>query len=274
MLPLHHRDDQATVAGAQLEESFGNMDIDTTASFDDSPKQPFGDLSYEIRALLLEGPPILLVASHSGAPSDYAHQCSAAKGLVSLDRSRQMTEQAESGHRPYAIDISVWALAAASQAIRTGYEEYPDVSQLALAMGPILPGYAMCVLDWLVRCFRSKTTTSFIPDDPEVDGEDKWYWLYSYAAMRALGIDAVEDLQPFIKRLIHHEGLVAEMTSYLRLLRALQPSDPIVTYLAVRTARQMLGNAHVLSEAQCDAIGAAHPHFAALVNERLQKSKL
>ncbi|KAH6875617.1 hypothetical protein BKA58DRAFT_380148 [Alternaria rosae] len=222
MLPPRHRDDQATVADVKLEESFRSMDIDTTASLDKSQREAFGNLSYQIRAHILEGPPLLLVVSHSGTSSDYAHQCSAAKGVVSVDRSRQMTKQAESDHRLYAIEIQVLALAAVSQAFQTGYREYPDVSHVALAMGPILPGYAMCVLDWLVRCLGSKTTTSFIPDDPEVDGEDKWYWLYSYAAMRAFGIDATEDLQAFIKRLIDHDSLVAEMNSYLRLLRALQ----------------------------------------------------
>jgi hypothetical protein len=90
--------------------------------------------------------------------------------------------------------------------------------------------------------------------------------------MRNLGISAIEEVQPFIERLIDHHSLVVEASSYLRLLRTLQPSAPIVAYLAGRTSRQMLGNTHGLSAAQWDAIGAAHPHFAALVNEQLQQS--
>jgi hypothetical protein len=249
------------------------MDRNTTVSFDNSAEQTFDDLSYEKRARLLEGPSILLVVSHSGTPLDHAQQCSAAKGLVPADRSRQMTEQAESGNRLYAIEFPLLALVATSQAFQTGYEHCPNISQLPLDMGTILPGYAMCVLDWLARNLRSKETISFVPEDPEIDGEDKWFWVYSYAAMRTLGIEATEDLQLFVKRLVDHNSLVTEITSYLRLLRALQPSDPIITYLAERTARQMSEQTYGLSAAaQCDAIGAAHPHFAALVNEQMQKS--
>jgi hypothetical protein len=248
------------------------MDIDTTDLVHHSAKQAFWSLSFEMRIRLLEGPSLLLIVSHSGTASDYAQQCAAAKGLVAVDRSRQLTEQAGSNNRPYAIEFPVLALVTASQAFKTSYEQYPDVSRLPLAMGTILPGYAMCILDWLVRCLRSRTYIPFVSEQPEIDGEDKWYWLYSYAAMRTLGIRATEEVQPFIERLIDHHSLVVEASSYLRLLRALPPSDPIVAYLAGRTARQILGKTHGLSAAQWDAIGAAHPHFAVLVNEQLQQS--
>ncbi|CAG5182498.1 uncharacterized protein ALTATR162_LOCUS10190 [Alternaria atra] len=247
------------------------MEIDTTDSSNHSAKNAFGSLSYESRILLLQGPSILLIVSHFGTPSEYAELCSAAIGVVSVDRSRQIAEQADSNNRPYAIEFPVLALAAASQTFQTGYKQCAHVSCVPLAVGNILPGYAMCVLDWLVRCTRSKTPISFLPEKPDIDGEDKWYWLYSYAAMRALGIEAYEDLQQFVERLIDHENLIAECSNYLCLLRALQPWDPIVAYLARRTARQMSRNTLGLSAAQCDNIGAAHPHFAALVNERMQK---
>jgi hypothetical protein len=182
-----------------------------------------------------------------------------------------MIEQAESGNRPYAIEFPVLALAAASQTFRSGYEQCPNASHIPLSIGNILPGYAMCVLDWLVRCVKSKTSISFIPIEPEIDGEDKWYWPYSYAAMRALGLEAAQDLQQFVEHLIDHESLVVECSSFLRLLRALQPVDPIVAHLAGRTGMQMLENRLGLSAVQCDSISAAHPHFAALVNEQIQK---
>jgi hypothetical protein len=255
----------------ELLDSLSRMDIESTAAPEQLLNNPSKTMPRQDRERLLEGPSVLLVVSYSGTPFDYAHQCSAATGIVSADRMRQLTEVAESKHRPYAIEIPARALAAASQAFCDVYQASPDISQLPLDLGTLLPGYAMCVLDWLVLDLRRKIPIPFVPDIPIIDGKDKWYWVYCYATMRCLGMEQAEELQHFVARMIDHDSLVAESESYIRLLRALQPSDSIVAYLAERTARQMSANTLGLSPAQCQHIGAQHLQFTILVNEALGK---
>jgi hypothetical protein len=223
------------------------------------------------RKILLDGPSVLLIVSHSGTPFDYAHQRSAAKGIVSADRIRQLQEESDSNHRPCIIEIPVRALSAASEAFRHAYDASPDHARIPLDVGNILPGYVMCVLDWIVRSLRIKTPIAFIPELPVIDGEDKWYWVYCYTIMCCLGMEHAGELQHFIILLVDHEGLVAESVSYIRLLRALQPSDPIVAHVAERTARQMAANTLGLSAAQCQDISAQYPQFAKLVNGSFTK---
>jgi hypothetical protein len=160
MLPQVHQTGPAAVAREKHDDSFATMDMDTTDLVHHSAKQVFWSLSFKMRIRLLEGPSILLIVSHSGTPSDYAQQCTAAKGLVAADRDRQLNEQAGSDNRPYAIEFPISPLVTASQAFKTSYEQYPHVSQLPLEMGTILPGYAICVLDWLARCLRSRACRS------------------------------------------------------------------------------------------------------------------
>ncbi|KAF1935647.1 hypothetical protein EJ02DRAFT_119439 [Clathrospora elynae] len=167
---------------------------------------------------LLDDPSVLLIASNSGTPLAYAQKISAANGLVSADRSRQMIEEAESNHRPYEIEMPARALAVASKTFQQGYEQssihsLAGVSQLPFDMGKVLPSYAMCVLDWLVRALRSKQPIVSVPEEPEIAGKDKWYWLYSYEVMRSLGMDYAEELRPFIERLINREGLIDDCES-------------------------------------------------------------
>jgi hypothetical protein len=255
------------MADVELLDSLSRMDIYSTKSPVQHPNNASEAMPPQDRESLLDGPSVLLIVSHSGTPFDYVHQCSAAKGIVSADRIRQLKEEASSDHRPYIIDIPVRALSAASQAFRHVYEASPDPARIPLDVCNILPGYVMCVLDWFVRSLRSKTPIVFIPELPVIDGEDKWYWVYCYAIMRCLGMEHAGELQHFIVLLIDHESLVAESASYIRILRALQPSDPIVAYVAERTARQMAANTLALSAAQCQDISAQHPHFAKLIND-------
>ena len=270
MTQLSQRIASTAINEVDLLDCLSRMDIESTAAPEQLLTSPPIAMPRESREHLLEGPPVLLIVSHSGTPFDYAHQCSAAKGIVSADRMRQLTEETESEHCPYAIEIPARALAAASQAFRDVYQASPEISQLPLNMGSILPGYAMCVLDWLVLDLRRKIPIPFVPDIPVIDGEDKWYWVYCYATMRCLGMEQAEELQHFLVTMIDHDSLVAESESYIRLLRALQPSDPIVAYLSERTARQMTANTLGLSPAQCQDLGAQHPHFAVLINDHLR----
>jgi hypothetical protein len=271
MEPLSQRIASTTMTDVELLDSLSRMDIESAAAPERDDNSPAEIMSLPDRENLLHGPSVLLVVSHSGTPVDYAHQRSAAEGIVSPNRRRQLREQAGSNHRPYTIEIPARALTAASQAFRDSYGGRPDLSQVPFDMGNILPGYVMSVLDWLVKSLRSKTPTPFIPELAIIDDEDRWYWVYCYATMRCLGMEHAEDLQHFIILLINHESLIAETESYIRLLRTLQPSDPIVAYLAERTARKLEAKTIGLSSTQCQDIGAQHPHFATLVNEYLSK---
>jgi hypothetical protein len=176
-------------------------------------------LSSQGRKELLGGPSILLIVSHSGTSFNYAHQCSAAEGVVSTDRSRQLAEETESGHRPFSIEFPIRALCAASSAFREGYKTSPDIAQVSLDMGNILPGYAMCVLDWLTRALSSNHWIDFLPPDAPVANEDKWYWIYCYSAMRTLRMDSLaQPLRDFVMRLINIKTLILDRENYVRLL--------------------------------------------------------
>jgi hypothetical protein len=259
------------VADVELLDSLSRMNIESAEAPEQHLNSPSETMPCQDGEHLLGGPSVLLIVSHSGTPFDYAHQCSAAKGIVSADRIRQLTEETESENRPYAIEFPARALATASKTFRNVYEANPEISQLPLDMGNILPGYVMCVFDWLVQDLRRKIPIPFVPDIPVIDGEDKWYWLYCYATMRCLGMEQAEELQHFVVLMIDHDSLVAESESYIHLLRVLQPSDPVVAYLAERTAQQMAATTLGLSSAQCQDIGAQYPHFATLVKEALLK---
>jgi hypothetical protein len=271
MQPLSQCIASTTMTDVELADILSRMDIESAAAPERDDNSAAETISPQDRLRLLGGPSVLLVVSHSGTSVDYAHQRSAAEGIVSLLRRRQLKEESESNHRPYTIEIPARALGAASQAFRDSYEAHPDLSRVPFDMGNILPGYVMSVLDWFVRSLRSKTPTPFIPELAIIDDEDRWYWVYCYATMRCLGMEHAEELQQFIVLLINHESLVAEIESYIRLLRALQPSDPILAYLAERTARQLAAKTIGLSSAQCQDISAQHPQFATLVNEYLSK---
>ncbi|KAF1834752.1 hypothetical protein BDW02DRAFT_568718 [Decorospora gaudefroyi] len=187
MAPLSQPFVSTIVAEEELQDSFSSMDIYTSATL--AEQSPYHSAFSQHREGLLSGPSTLLIASHSGTLFDYAYQRSAAEGVVSSDRNRQLIEQTESNHRRYTIEFPIRALCAVSNTFREGCETCPDISQVSFDMGNILPGYAMCVLDWLVKALRSKTSMAFVPGEPNIDGEDKWYWVYCYAAMRSLGME-------------------------------------------------------------------------------------
>jgi hypothetical protein len=271
MEPLSQHVASTTTADVELLDSLSRMDIEPAAAPEQHSNDPAGTMSHQDRENLLDDPSVLLVVSHSGTACDYAHQCSAAKGIVSADRTRQLTEQANSYHRPYTIEIPTPVLAMASSAFRDSYGAISDVSNVPFDMGVILPGYVMCVLDWLVRSLRSKTPVSLIPEVAFMEGEDRWYWVYGHVIMRCLGMEHAENLQQFIIVLIDDDSLIAGKESYIRLLRLLQPSDPLVAHFAERSARQMAADTLVLSPTQCLDIGMSYPHFVTLVNECFKK---
>jgi hypothetical protein len=155
-------------------------------------------------------------------------------------RNRQLAEEAESNHCSFVIDFPIRALHVASSAFREGYKTSPDAAQVFFDMGNILPGYAMCVLDWLVRALSSNHWIEFLPPEAPVVGEDTWYWVYCYSAMRSLGMDGLaQTLRDFIMRLINIKTLIIDRQNYVCVLRVLSPWDALVTYLADRTAWQM-----------------------------------
>lgn len=228
-------------------------------------------LSCRDRNELLDGPSILLIASHSGTSFDYTHQCSSAKGVVTASRNRQLKEEAESDHRPFAIEFPVRALCAASRAFKSTYMANPDVYHIPVDMGGILPGYAMCVLDWLVRALRGKQWVDFLPKEIPFVDEDQWYWVYCYSAMCCLGMDEFAGgLRDSIMRVINNKTLKLDCENYIRLLRAIPSSDALVVYLSERTAWQMSQETLRLSRIDIDYIATRFPHFAALVNKDIK----
>jgi hypothetical protein len=113
----------------------------------------------------------------------------------------------------------------------------------------LLPGFAMCVLEWFVRACRSSEWFDFLPDEPSIEGEDKWYWVYCYAAMRSLGMDVfAERLKGFTEDLIDRHSLLEGAWSYVRFLRALQPEDPLVKTRVRRTDEQMFAMTEQFTE--------------------------
>lgn len=222
-------------------------------------------VSHDIRERLLQEPSILLVTSHTCIGFDHEHQCTAATGMVSVDRIRQMSEQSEDNHRPFAIEFPAKALAVSSPRFDQVYESQPGLTQIFVHTGNILPGYVMCVLDWYARALQSRNWYGFLPEDTSIEGDDKWYWAYCYAAMRLLGMDNFASrLQLFIETLI--EDLATDLASYGHLLRSIQPQDPILLKLAANTAKKMLAQSNFLTQADCQMLAEHFPEFAESVN--------
>ncbi|KAF2023178.1 hypothetical protein EK21DRAFT_119022 [Setomelanomma holmii] len=172
------------------------------------------------RASLLSGPTPLIIAMHTGEDFDYARQCAAANDVVSVDRMRQLIEQAHSGNRPFVIECHADALAIASPSFKQLLESNSNTTRIDLNLGRVLPGYAMCVPDWYGRALRSKLWHDFLTDEPSVQGDDKWYWVYCYAEMCSMAMDEIAmDLKAFIQDLI--ELLAPCLTDYAHFLRTL-----------------------------------------------------
>jgi hypothetical protein len=224
-----------------------------------------GSLPQEVRQKLLDGPAQLLILTSICVQFDSAHQCSAAKGMVNPDRMRQLAEQLESNTRPFAIEFPARALAAASPLFKQSYDLQPYILHVPLHMGYILPGYAMCVLDWYGRALRDRNWHDLLPDNLPTEDPDRWYWVYCYAAMRLLGMDEFAAcLQGFIKDIL--SSLLVDRESYAHLLRSLSAEDPILFQLAHITARQMKTHTLMLTDTDQCMIAEHFPYFAGAVD--------
>ena len=251
------------VHGVQI----GAMNIDQ--DIQQSVGSTFFKSPQKARENLLDGFAPLFIASSVGTQFDYSHQCAAAKGIVDADRTRQLLEQSAHNNRPFAIEFPAQALAAASLNFKQGYDADPTVSHVDLNLGTVLPGYAMCVLDWYGKALRSKKWHHFVPDNPSIEGDDKWYWVYCYSAMRSLGMaEFATHLQVFIEGMLC--SLSTDIESYVHLVRTLSPDDPLIRILAEHTAHQMLTQSLLLTEADCQAVAEHFPQFAELVNEAMK----
>jgi hypothetical protein len=227
-------------------------------------------LPHDDRKSLLAGPTIILIVAHSGSYLDYFHQCAAAKGIVHAARRRQLNEQMQSGNRLFKIEVPRQAFAAASPDFRQWLNANPHATHATLDLGPLLPGYAMCVLDWLVRVLQHKDWYDFASADASIEGADKWYRIYSYAAMCSLGMTEFADsLQAVIQRLVCAHDAVKYYDDYVRLLRVLNSSDPFMVDLAKNTAQQLVTGATSLSEMECSQLASSYPLFGEAVNARL-----
>jgi hypothetical protein len=218
---------------------------------------------------------VLLIARHTGTYFDYICQCSAAKGIVCADRSCQLLEQFESGNCPFTIESLVKALAAVSKPFYQVVQIGTDVSRARFDTCNVLPGFTMCVLDWYARALRSKDWRNFVPEDPAVEWGDKCYWVNCHAAMRSLSMDLfTNDLQAFVERLSDYKLLLDGAESYTRLLRVLQPSDPLIAHVARRTARQIVPQTLWITDAECSMIIDTFPKFARMINDAMTKSAI
>jgi hypothetical protein len=124
------------------------------------------NLPYRTREKLLDGPALLIVTSNIRTSFNYAHQCFTAKGMVNVDRTRQLLEQCESNSRCFAIELSARALVASSPIFTQTYRSQLDLVQVPVHMGKVLPGYAMHVSDWYGRALQSRNWHDFMPEDP------------------------------------------------------------------------------------------------------------
>ncbi|KAH3909161.1 hypothetical protein HBI56_227860 [Parastagonospora nodorum] len=227
------------------------------------------DVSYMIRGKLLEGLSSVLLTSHTCTDFDIKHQLSTAKGMVNADRMRQLLEQAEDSHRHFSIEFPTWALTAASPLFKQCHEAQPGLSAIPVKLGNLLPGYVMCVLDWYGHALQNKHWNDFLPESPSVDGHDKWYWVYCYAAMRVLGLnDFAAQLQMFIESII--DDLATNISNYAHLLNTLRADDPIMFQLAWYTVMNLQQPSPHLTQLDCETLAEHFPQFAGLVNTILQ----
>jgi hypothetical protein len=227
-----------------------------------------GDFPPEGRESLLDGSTILLIVSSSGTSLDYYHQYSAVEAMVDADRMRQLREQRESDHCPFAIEFPARALAASSPVFKKYYESQRGNLHVSVQMGNILPGYVMCVLDWYGRVLKSRSWYEFLPEELPVDHSARWYWVYCYAAIHLLGMSKfAARLQRLIENIL--DSLVIDRNSYAHLLRSLRPNDPILFRLVHITAQQMNTLSPILNDMDQLAITEHFPHFAAAVNDLL-----
>jgi hypothetical protein len=102
------------------------------------------------------------------------------------------------------------------------------------------------------------------------EGDDKWYWVYCYAAMRLLDMhESASRLQVFLETFI--DALTADSASYGHLLRSLQSHDPLILKIASSTAKDMQARSINLTQADCQALAEHFPEFAASVNAVLRE---
>ncbi|KAH7082319.1 hypothetical protein FB567DRAFT_562125 [Paraphoma chrysanthemicola] len=222
------------------------------------------------RVALLDGPSPVLVVYHTGCVFDYSHQCTVAEGAVSADRSRQFLEQADSNKRPFLIEFPARALAAASPSFKQSYESSSNTSRIRFDLGNLLPGYAMCVLDWYGRSLASRQWYSFLPEEPSMQIGNEWFWVYCYATMRRLGLDEfASSLGEVIGGMMGR--LAIDAAGYEHLLRAVPVEDPLIVALATHTAQSMVSQTLALTEADIVMITERFPSFAELVNSILRR---
>ncbi|KAF2249432.1 hypothetical protein BU26DRAFT_399909, partial [Trematosphaeria pertusa] len=223
-----------------------------------------------LRQSLLEGPTVLVIAMYNGSSLDYLHQLSAAQGIVSPDRYRQLEEQSERYHGSCALEFPVNALIAASPAFRHYIGANPGITKVEVQMGKILPGFAMEVLDWLANALTMNRWSDFLGPCLSIVDMDKYYWFYPYVAMRRLGMDVFADsLRAFIEMLVEEHGLADDAWTAEILLQHAPAEDPILLCIAKRYANLIVKGKLPLSAEECCKINEKFPHFGQMVNALL-----
>ncbi|KAH7392194.1 hypothetical protein DE146DRAFT_617894 [Phaeosphaeria sp. MPI-PUGE-AT-0046c] len=224
------------------------------------PSLPHGEL--------LQGPISLLLISHTGSIFDYEHQILVTHSLVGADCMRQLLEQLQSDHRPFCVEFPTQALVAASPAFAEIYDSEDFSSLVPLSLGNVLPGFAMCVLDWYGKALRSKAWYDFLPSEPLTDQSEKWYLVYCYSSMRSLGL---LEFAGRLQNLVEHtlDSLSTDLNAYGHILRVISPQDPTLLRLAHLTAQRMQSGLLSLNDQECKVLAENFPNFATLVNRSL-----
>ena len=233
-------------------------------------------LTRKVREQLLDGPAVLIAVLCDSSQFHQSHQLSAASMVVARDRRRQLSEQAEllqqnQGTTRTLIEFPVRAL----EAVSNSFDKTLCVPRSELHLGTILPGYLMEVLDWYCSALRANDWRHFLPEEPSIEEDDKFFWLYIYITMRKVGMHHFANKlgNPFIQLLIGKHQLADDACMLDFLLRNLSTDDLILPAIAERYVYlHNIGQCPLLPE-QWDAIFQNYNYFAILMEKYQQLLK-
>jgi hypothetical protein len=247
----------------------------------------FATLSHEQRAHLLDGPSIALAFGCDRHTGDHIFQLHSAMDMVPPRIYEQMNNQFNhTGTHDIFLQVEnlpVNALVAASPAFRQMLRADADMEIVAfirpepveVEMYGVLPGFAIVVLEWVQAALRADVWYDFLPQDPAIADADKFYWLFPYVAMRALGMgEFADNMLPFMQRLIDWDGLAEDALTIAVLLMHTPYEDPLLLYFARRYAQLTMLNRLPLSQQEHMDISARFPHFRAIMDGMIVDEEL
>lgn len=237
-------------------------------------------MDQESRLQLLDGTTITLVLHYSGTATQHAQQIAAAQNNISPYIYEKLCEQAGNAGRGFSsirVEVPEKALASASQDFAGLVPDKiymrdaePDTFYHKVDLGPILPGYAMHVLNWYCRALQSRLWEDFTPANPSVQECDKFHWLFSYVTMRKIGLHGFADslCDRILRILVEQCQLADEFWMLDFILENLAEGDSLFRSVSERyIVLEILGQSPLLLE-QWVVITHTYPHFGNLVSDR------